>query len=250
MCILFIAKHQHPEYPLIICANRDEFHQRPTQNMHYWNDDKILAGQDLQAGGTWLGMNKNKQFSALTNFRLGATIDKSKRSRGELVLNALNSTIEGTANYLADNAEHYQGFNLVFGDINELHCFDSVNKTNITIDDGFHSICNGALDDIWPKMQKGLDSLAKVIKKNEKLDVEQLFALMSCQIKAEHDKLPKTGISIEKEKLLSSIFITSPDYGTRSTCLILVDKQQQVQLYEQGYDNLGHVVQAQHFTIE
>ena len=130
MCILFFAIKQHPRYPVIICANRDEFHQRPTQSMYWWpnNDllaDKVLAGKDLQAGGTWLGLNEQGRFSALTNFRQPQLFDKNKKSRGELVLHALAHKDNDVTEQLAKSSSHYNSFNLVFGQLDNLMCFDS-----------------------------------------------------------------------------------------------------------------------------
>ena len=166
MCILFIAVEQHSDYPVIICANRDEFHQRPTQNMHWWPEQNILAGKDLQAGGTWLGLSPNGNFSALTNFRRPANFDENKRSRGDLVVQALTTNDESTQQILTNESEQYNDFNLVFGQLNNLQAFDSVNKKFVTLAKGFHSVCNGALDDIWPKMASGLTTLEKLDRKS------------------------------------------------------------------------------------
>ena len=156
MCILFFAIKKHPKYPVIICANRDEFHQRSTQAMHWWpvkdRQSPILAGKDLQAGGTWLGLNKQGRFSALTNFRQPQLFDQNKQSRGDLVLQALTKKDDVMTKLLEQSAHRYNGFNLVFGQLNHLTCFDSVSQKHQKLTAGFHSLCNGALDDVWPKM--------------------------------------------------------------------------------------------------
>ena len=148
MCILFIAIEQHPDYPVIICANRDEFHQRPTQKMHWWQQQNILAGKDLQAGGSWLGLSREGDFSALTNFRRPSSFDQHKRSRGDLVLQALHNDSHKTQQILLQSSQQYNDFNLVFGPLNKLQAFDSVNQKFVTLTPGFHSVSNGALDDI------------------------------------------------------------------------------------------------------
>ena len=163
MCILFIAIEQHPKYPLIICANRDEFHQRPTQAMHVWQQSKILAGKDLQAGGTWLGLSSKGKFAALTNFRKFPLNEEAKKSRGDLVLQALASTENNLSEELAQQASQYHGFNLIHGSLNQLYCYDSVNNQCHELSKGVHSICNGALDDIWPKMARGEKLLSDTI---------------------------------------------------------------------------------------
>lgn len=245
MCILFIALKQHPQYPVIICANRDEFHNRPTQSMHLWPTEKIIAGKDLQAGGTWLGLTQSQHFSALTNFRQPNLIDTTKTSRGDLVINALSknniqSNHQQIENHLSDNSDAYNGFNLIYGSLEKLSCFDSVNKTTKTMEDGVFSICNGALEDHWPKMTLGEQQLQQLINDETKnIDHQQLLTMMTNNVKAPNNKLPKTGLPIEKEALLSSIFITSPTYGTRSTVIITKDNNGEVNITEVTYFESG-----------
>ncbi len=248
MCILFIAVEQHPDYPVIICANRDEFHQRPTENMHWWPEQNILAGKDLQAGGTWLGLSPNGNFSALTNFRRPASFDAKKRSRGDLVVQALATNNASTQQYLTQESKQYNNFNLVFGQLNNLQAFDSVNKQFVTLTPGFHSVCNGPLDDIWPKMASGIKTLEALISVKT-VNIEQLFSVMTNQDIAEEQHLPDTGLSTELELLLSSIFIVSAEYGTRSTAIILENKTGAIEVYERNYNHEGIAVDNNVFQI-
>ncbi|TWX68464.1 NRDE family protein [Colwellia sp. C1TZA3] len=249
MCILFIAVEQHPDYPVIICANRDEFHQRPTQNMHWWPEQKMLAGKDLQAQGTWLGLNPEGYFSALTNFRRPTSFDAKKHSRGDLVVRALKDGDLKTQQHLSQVSDQYNDFNLVFGPLDNLQAFDSVNKNFINLKAGFHSVCNGALDDIWPKMTLGINTLESLIMAN-KVNIEEFFAVMMNRELAQEQHLPATGISEELESLLSSIFIVSPDYGTRSTAIILQSKIGSIEVYERDYNRAGEVLNQNKFNIE
>ena len=254
MCILFFAIKQHPQYPVIICANRDEFHQRPTQPMHWWSKNDllagdVLAGKDLQAGGTWLGLNKQGRFSALTNFRQPDLIDKNKQSRGELVLQALAQQDDTMTKKLVESSGDYNGFNLVFGQLDNLMCFDSVSQKQQELASGFHSLCNGALDDIWPKMALGQANLADAIK-DHSLDIEQLFTLMKSVQQAKIEHLPKTGVPLNWEQLLSSIFIISPEYGTRTTNIITLDNDNNIAIYDQSYNEKGECVNKQNFFIK
>lgn len=256
MCILFFAVNQHKDYPVIICANRDEFHQRPTEAMHWWQQPEILAGKDLQAGGSWLGLNKQGRFAALTNFRQPLADTSNKKSRGELVVNAIANTSERDAVWsqtLQQQVHNYQGYNLIYGDLNKLYCFNSTNQVVNQINDGFHSVSNGALDDIWPKMALGIanlqDEISLMNKAGNSLNIERLFDLMTNQQQATTEKLPQTGIPQSWEQLLSSIFIVSPDYGTRSTTIITLDSKNNVTVYEKNYDNTGRSVSASNFTF-
>ena len=250
MCILFIALEQHPDYPVIICANRDEFHQRPTQNMHWWPKQNILAGKDLKAGGSWLGLNSHSYFAALTNFRRPESFDESKRSRGDIVVQALTQSSIETEQYLSAESHQYNDFNLIFGALNNLQTFDSVKQKFVKLTPGFHSICNGALDDIWPKMALGLKNIEDLITDNN-VTVDALFSLMKNQQTAEEHNLPSTGISGSLEALLSSIFIVSPNYGTRSSAIILQAKNGEVSVYETHYNTKGEAVNdnQSHFTL-
>ncbi len=248
MCILFFAINQHPEYPVIICANRDEFHQRPTQSMHWWPNDEVLAGKDLQAGGTWLGLSKQGRFSALTNFRQPHLIDKNKQSRGDLVLQALAKQDDEMGHLLTTTSSLYNGFNLVFGELNNLTCFDNVSQKHQALHSGFHSLCNGALDDIWPKMALGQANLATAIN-DTPLDINKLFTLMKSDQQAQTEHLPKTGVPLSWEQLLSSIFIVSPEYGTRTTNIITLDNEGNIDIYDQSYNEQGECTQTQSFSI-
>ena len=255
MCILFFAIEQHPQYPVIICANRDEFHQRPTQAMHWWPEKEdrqaILAGKDLQAGGTWLGLNKQGRFSALTNFRQPQFIDQNKKSRGDLVLQALAQNNDEIATVLANSAHHYNGFNLVFGQLNHLVCFDSVSQKQQPLTAGFHSLCNGALDDIWPKMALGQTQLTHAISAfaNQPVNIDKLFNLMQNAQQAKTENLPNTGVPLDLEQLLSSIFIVSPEYGTRTTNIITQDMEGNISIYDRSYNEQGIGIEEQRFSI-
>jgi len=257
MCILFFALNQHPDYPVIICANRDEFHQRPTQAMHWWqppvNSNKVLAGKDLQAGGTWLGLSELGSFSALTNFRQPALFDKNKKSRGELVLQAIdkinNNQQQRFEDQLTTTTDQYNGYNLVFGKLNKLSCFDNVSKKVQPLTDGVHSLCNGALDDIWPKMALGQAALVSLIKKDLPLNIEQLFTLMKNTQQAKTEDLPNTGVSKAWEHFLSAIFIKSKQYGTRTTNIITLDKTGNVTVYDRSYNIQGKCCDKNMFTL-
>lgn len=255
MCILFFAIKQHPHYPVIICANRDEFHQRPTQAMHWWSEKEnkmpILAGKDLQAGGTWLGLTKQGRFSALTNFRRPHLLDKNKQSRGDLVLQALAKQDKEVTTLLKKSSADYNGFNLVFGQLSKLVCFDSLSQQQQPLASGFHSLCNGALDDIWPKMALGQAQLASAIAAptDQSLNIDELFNLMQNGQQAQTQHLPKTGVPLDWEQLLSSIFIVSPEYGTRTTNIITQDIDGNISVYDRSYNPKGLCIKEQHFSM-
>ncbi len=250
MCILFLAINRHSEYPLIICANRDEFYERPTSAAHFWNDaTSMLAGKDLQAGGSWLGVTKQGRFAAITNIRIGTKISQDRKSRGELVTMALAENSPINAEWLEQHSDEYSPFNLVYGPLNGLVCYNSVSKRHIVLSDGFHAVSNGELDDVWPKMAKGERQLEALVRSNQAIESEQLFSILKDREKAEESLLPDTGVPIEWERLLSSIFICSDGYGTRSSCLLLQNNNSAIEFTEKQYNESGKSVGEQSFSF-
>lgn len=255
MCILFIAIDQHKDHPLIIAANRDEFHPRPTQSAHFWssdlnsNDNTILAGKDLQAGGTWLGVNKQGDFAALTNIRTGIKTNATAKSRGELVTLALDGKNTISPTWLTEHSDDYNPFNLIYTHNKQLFCFNSLQKKQQALTSGFHAICNGTLDDVWPKMAKGEQRLEQLIGKQQPITPQTLLTMMLDNEQAPEHLLPETGIGLEWEKMLSSIFIRSEEYGTRSTSIILKDQNQKFDFYEQSYKPDGTPFDSQYFNL-
>jgi len=262
MCILFIAIKQHPLYPLIIAANRDEFHKRPTQAAHFWEGDekplagkesiagekpsdekKLLAGKDLTAGGTWMGINNAGSIAALTNIRAPGKERPNAVTRGELVANFLKQNVDHSEylKKLEDSHLQYNGYNLLFGDLKKLQVYNSFENTVDELTDGVYGLSNANLNSPWPKLDMGRSALAKYCKSTEALDHEHLFELLGNNLPANDDELPNTGIPVEWEKKLSSIFITSEEYGTRSSTVLLIDEQQQAYWEERSFSSTGEI---------
>lgn len=238
MCILFIAVNQHPEYPLIIAANRDEFHLRPTLASDFWQSyPQLLAGKDQTAGGTWMGINKKGRIAALTNIRAPGKQRPNATSRGELAVHYLTQDIS-TENYLQhliNSHLDYNGYNLLFGELNALKVYNSFDNSQYDLPDGVYGLSNASLNSPWPKLDAGRHALANYCQHADILSHEHLFELLKNMTPAADKALPKTGIPIEWERRLSSIFIKSPDYGTRSSTLLLLDKQNNVRWEERTF---------------
>ncbi len=256
MCILFIAINQHPKYPWVIAANRDEFHQRPTQALHFWPSQKFYAGKDLQAGGTWLGVNEAGDFAALTNIRTMEYQREDAQSRGELVTLALQKDSPINLAWLQDHGRNYNPFNLLYSRNNALYCYNSLQQTHNKLTTGFHAICNGAIDDVWPKMARGEQQLEQLVNKHQPIEMHELKAMMLDTEQAPNELLPDTGVGLRLEKFLSSIFIKGEEYGTRATSLLLYQlekekqgKQGQIDFYEQSYLADGKPAGTEHLTI-
>ena len=237
MCIIFIAKNVRPDTPLVIAANRDEFYARPTQSPHWWEDaPHLFAGKDLQAGGTWLGYNKRNRIAGITNLRRLDWYKSDAKSRGELVKRFLDIDTESTESaiaefidFLSTNYDQYNPFNLLFGDSKRLVIFSSATGTAQEVPDGVHSLSNGAPEEMWPKMSRGIEQVISCFDNRQPFSNQELFSILSDQAQANVGKLPATGLSVEEEALLSSIFIPEINlrgmpYGTRSSSIICLSE--------------------------
>lgn len=219
MCLIVLAWHPGHALPLLVAANRDEFHARPTAAMAEWPDAPgLIAGRDLQAGGTWLGIGPEGRFAALTNIR-DPQAEQGSRSRGELPLRFLlgNQGPEAFLNELRREADEYSGFNLLVGDRHALWHFNSHGGKAQALPAGIHGVSNAGLDTPWPKLERAKAALAATL---EAPDEQALFALLADTTKPDDAALPKTGVSLDLERLLGSVFITSPTYGTRASTLL------------------------------
>ena len=234
MCVLFIAYRKHPRHPLVVLANRDEFYDRPTAPATRWEDHPdVTAGRDLVAGGTWLGITETGKFAAVTNYR-DPERQQGSVSRGRLVADFLIEGIsaENYVEQIAATAEKYSGFNLVIADPNGLYYVSNASREQPRkLEPGIYGLSNHLLNTPWPKVSSGLAAFEKLIEGNAFIE-ERAFDLLADETLAADDELPDTGIGLEKERLLSSIFIRSPVYGTRSSTIVLADQNWDLSLEE------------------
>lgn len=236
MCLILLAWQAHPDYPLVVAANRDEFFSRRTAAADFWEDaPNVLAGRDLEAGGTWLGVTRNGRFAALTNYRDPAQNRMGAPSRGELTRRFLagRQSAEDYLQELESCADRYNGFNLIFGDLDGLWCFSNCGEGEQALVPGMYGLSNHLLDTPWPKVARGKSALNGALQAlpNE----APLFALLRDDSIAPDDALPRTGVSLEWERLLSAAFVRSPQYGTRSATVLLRDRSGWVRFIEQGF---------------
>ena len=238
MCLIFLSVHQHPRYKLIVAANRDEFYQRKTAAAQFWEDHpEILGGRDLEAQGTWMAINKNGRIAMVTNYRDLTNLKSIAPSRGALVADFLLNT-ESPQNYLSEVAVkgyQYNGFNLIVGSPEELWYNSNYKKGVEKISNGLHGLSNHLLDTPWPKVERGLEKMRKLMA-DQDVSSNQLFEVLFDDAIAPDNQLPDTGIGLERERALSSMFIKSPGYGTRCSTVILVDYNNAVQFSERVYD--------------
>lgn len=253
MCLIFLAINQHPDYPLIIAANRDEFYSRPSESAHFWPEHpQILAGKDNLAGGTWLGITRQGRFAAVTNYR-EMTSYTGTVSRGNLVSDFLTGR-DNNNHYtqkLVQTAGLFSGFNCLYGTLSpaaDLHYFSNRQTIPQHLGTGIYGLSNGVLDSGWPKVTRGKQHLRSLL--SLPFHVDNWLELLANRQIAGDSELPDTGIGQEKEQLLSPIFISSANYGTRCSTVIAIDDNNIVSFTERTFKPGGTVAGQYHFNFE
>jgi uncharacterized protein with NRDE domain len=225
MCLILVAWRVHPEYPLVVAANRDEFFARPTASANFWKDaPQIVAGRDLEAGGTWMGVTRSGRFAALTNFRDPAKNRSGAPSRGGLVADFLSGD-EAPQAYLqrvAARGNQCNGYNLLVSDGETLWWSSNVGGEARQLQSGVYGVSNHLLDTPWPKVGAGKSALAKALDRLP--DDQTLFGLLRDDSIHPDEILPQTGVPLDWERLLSSAFVKSSDYGTRGSTVLCMGK--------------------------
>ncbi len=238
MCLIAFAFTPDQPRRLLLAANRDEFHERPARPMAWWGQAGAwLAGRDERAGGSWLAVGRDGRWAAVTNFR-DPRAGPGARSRGELPLAFLAG-----AHRAADYVRHvhlersrYGPFNLLAGDDQGLwYC--ATHAAPRAVSPGVHALSNGLLDEAWPKSRRVAQALAEVLAGDGATDSDRLFELMDDRQPGDDAELPKTGVSLEFERLLSAPFIVSPNYGTR--CSTVLSLGRTMIAAERRYDSAG-----------
>jgi len=253
MCLIAFSYDDHPKYKLILAANRDAFYERPTRAAQFWNEKPdILAGKDLKAGGTWMGIHKDGRWGALTNYRDPSIKKENPPSRGELVLNYLgnNHSAIDFIRSIKSKSNAYNGFNLLLGDSSGIYHFSNQAHEITKAKPGIHGISNALLDTPWPKLTVAKAGLKEIISKAD-FSREELFELLKNDAKAVDEELPDTGIPYEWEKTVSAIFIKSQNYGTRCSTILLIDYEGKVEFTERRFiENTGEVSETNTYSFE
>jgi uncharacterized protein with NRDE domain len=240
MCLVLLAWRVHPQYPLVLAANRDEFYARAAAAAAWWDAPRgLLAGRDLSAGGTWLGVTRDARFAVLTNYRNPGQHDERAPSRGTLVPRVLAHPVplEATLGWLGREARAYNGFNLLFSDGERLGIFESVPGAGRELPPGVYGLSNHLLDTPWPKVTAAKSQLAAALARLPQ-DAPLLELLRDDRPAADHE-LPRTGLSLDWERLLSSAFIRAPGYGTRCSTIVLQDRRGTLRFEEWSWNAAG-----------
>ncbi len=242
MCLLLVAHDCCAGYRLVVAANRDEFHDRPTAPAARWDDHPgIIGGRDLEAGGTWLALDQRGRFATITNVRSGRALPAGARSRGLIVNDYLFADVapDAYASALARHGNDYAGFNLLAYDNGALCWYSNQAGEPQRLDEGIYTLSNAALDTAWPKSERLRAGFAALFDAPPSAPVDALLHLLRDGQRADDDALPDTGIGHAMERVLSSIFIEGEGYGTRCSTVILIDDAGQVTFHERRYDRHG-----------
>lgn len=255
MCLILFSFKQHPRYPLIIAANRDEFYNRASSPAAFWDDEPgMLAGKDLVAGGTWFGVTRSGRIAAITNYREPGFHRMDAPSRGDLVTGYLRGA-EAPEEYLKKldkEAGRYNGFSLILGEPGNLYYFSNRREGFQRLAPGLYGLSNHLLNTAWPKVERGKRALAGILSGGGDPDPEELFHILADRSRPPDDHLPHTGVGLEWERILSSLFITSPVYGTRSSTVLLVHGEGRVTFVEKVFNSAPEPLQVtrHEFDIE
>jgi uncharacterized protein with NRDE domain len=251
MCLLVFAFRSNADYPLLIAANRDEFHRRPTSVARFWPEaPELLAGRDEQLGGTWMGVTRTGKFAAVTNFRDPAASALAPRSRGELPLDYLLGELpaDDYLKLIAQRASEYAGFNLLLGDRQNLWYYNNSPPANspgpgapMRLTPGVYGLSNARLNTPWPKVLKGKSQLEQTLESREPPGHDALLCLIDNTELASTQELNSLGMDTQMEQLLSAQFIRSETYGTRSSTTLLVDRYGHMSWRELSFNPLGEL---------
>jgi uncharacterized protein with NRDE domain len=247
MCLIAWNWQPQSETPLLLLANRDEFYARPTLPLHWWDDDLVLAGRDIQASGTWLGVSRSGRLAALTNYRLPVNDPGTKPSRGTLVAEFLqgNQDAPSYLTALAAHAPDYNPFNLIVFDGLHFMALESRNRRVLAIAPGIGAVSNADLNTPWPKLvqlKAGLHAQC-LVGRTEACD---LLPLLQDTALAADSELPHTGVALELERMLSAAFVHSAHYGTRA-CSVVTVQRKKVLFFEETHSERGMLSAAQRF---
>ncbi len=241
MCLILFAIDAHLRFPLLVAANRDERYTRPSRPMQWWQDaPQLLAGQDLEAGGTWLGITRAGRFAAITNVREGVPRESWQRSRGELTREFLLGDAN-PADYAAAahrSGEHYAGFNLLIGDGNEFYYCSNRGQAPRRLGAGIYGLSNDNLDSAWPKVRSGKLALQQLLH-NPEPRADELLQILADTHQPDDRELPDTGVGLMLERVLASRFIATDNYGTCASTALLVADDGHVEAVEQNFRSGG-----------
>lgn len=246
MCLAVIALDAHPRYALVVAANRDEQHGRAAAPLHWWTDRPardLIAGRDLVAGGTWLGITTRGRWAFVTNVREPGKFDPALASRGALVVRVLDDRrrVDETLADVERTGAGYNGYNLIAGDVARAAWISNRVPGVHPLATGIHGVSNARLDTPWPKLERVKAGVLAWTRAGRD-DSAALFDLLADRALTPDVDLPSTGVPLEWERRLSAPFIVSDGYGTRCSTVLTVDRDGTAVMTERRFDAAGDAV--------
>ena len=250
MCLIVFAWQAHPEYRLVMAANRDEYHRRPSQALHWWADSpNVLAGRDLQAGGTWLASHRAGKFATVTNYREHQRAEAKFCSRGELVTNFVTSNVAAETFTSSIAGERYAGFSLLAIDNDDLYYVSNRGDGPTLLAPGIYGLSNASLDTPWSKLVRSREQLQSLVDSGE-VNETALMQLMADREPARVSDVETGELPFKIARALTAPFIVSPDYGTRCSTSVMWSHSGRVALSERRFDAAGNTTGQSRFSFE
>jgi uncharacterized protein with NRDE domain len=239
MCLIAFAWKAHPRYRLILAANRDEFHARPAEAMHWWPDHpEMLAGRDLQAGGSWLGISRSGRLAAVTNYREDLEKPHHGRSRGELVTGFVTGQQTALSFSESLSLADYSGFSLLATAGNDMVYVSNRGDAPRSLEPGIYGLGNASLDAPWTKVLRSKAAL-QTLMQQDTLGTRELLQLLYDREPAAADDYAGAGLAPELARAISAPFIATRDYGTRCSTVLLIHSSGRVEVHERRFDHAG-----------
>jgi len=252
MCLLTFSYQSVPAYPLVFAGNRDEFYDRPTAPAGFWDEvPHVLAGRDRKAGGTWMGITRRGYWGVVTNVRDPEAYRPDAPSRGALVADYLHEepAPDRYLRSIAAEGDRYNGFNLLLGTPQSLYYYSNRGGEPRAVPPGIHGLSNARLDTPWPKVQRATDALERHLARRGTPSPGALLDLLDDRRPAPDDALPDTGLSRERERMLSPLFIEGDEYGTRASTILVIARDGTVTFVERTFDR-GAPAETRRFSFE
>jgi uncharacterized protein with NRDE domain len=240
MCLVVFAWKSHPDYRLILAANRDEFHARPSQDADWWPDQPdILAGRDLQAGGTWLATHRSGRFATVTNYREQQRVTPGNRSRGEIVTNFLSADVDPLSFVSSIEGAPYAGVSVLAADQQNICYASNRGDAAITLPPGVYGLSNASLDAAWSKLVRTKEALAELID-SANINPTELLRLLADRSPAASSEVISDDLPFKLARALTAPFIVADDYGTRCSTALLVAYDGRIEFIERRFDVQGN----------
>ena len=248
MCLIVVAWRAHPQYALIVAANRDEFHDRPSAAAEWWEDfPSVLGGRDRQAGGSWLAINRNGRFATVTNYREQSFTRSEHKSRGSLISEYVSGAASPTTFATAVDGDDYAGFNLLTANTESLAYISNRGDPLAALDDGIYGLSNASLDTPWSKVERSKERMRRLLDDDD-INESSLLELLGDRSTVEED-VYAAHLSEEQARAITAPFIVSDSYGTRCSTVVTIDTAGHVSFTEQRFDRDGAITGASRYSF-